>query len=36
MSQSSWFDKRKSEISEGFPDKMVILDCETNGANAAS
>ena len=36
MSQSSWFDKRMSAISEGFPDKMVILDCETTGANAAS
>ncbi|MAH73192.1 MAG: hypothetical protein CBC09_03865 [Cellvibrionales bacterium TMED49] len=34
MSQDNWFDKKTSAISEGFPDRMVLFDCETTGANA--
>mgnify|MGYP006059309887 CR=1 FL=1 len=32
--QLSWFDKKVGKLSEGFPKKMVLLDCETTGGNA--
>ena len=32
--QLSWFDNDATHLSEGFPEKMVLLDCETTGGNA--
>ena len=32
--QLSWFDNDATQLSEGFPEKMVLLDCETTGGNA--
>ena len=32
--QLSWFDNDATQLSEGFPSKMVLLDCETTGGNA--
>ena len=34
MSQANWLDKKTCVISEGFPDKMVLLDCETTGVSS--
>jgi len=31
--QLGWFDNDVTEISAGFPSKMVLLDCETTGGN---
>lgn len=31
--QLGWFDNNVTEISAGFPSKMVLLDCETTGGN---
>jgi DNA polymerase-3 subunit epsilon len=32
--QLNWLDKETSKLSDGFPDRMVLLDCETTGGNA--
>ena len=31
--QLHWFEKSASSLSQGFPDKMVLFDCETTGGN---
>ena len=32
--QYNWLDKNVTQLSDGFPEKMVLLDCETTGGNA--
>jgi DNA polymerase-3 subunit epsilon len=32
--QLNWLDTATSKLSDGFPDRMVLLDCETTGGNA--
>lgn len=32
--QHNWLDNDVTRLSEGFPEKMVLLDCETTGGNA--
>ncbi len=32
--QLSWFDNDATQLSDGFPRRMVLLDCETTGGNA--
>ena len=32
--QYNWLDNSVTQLSDGFPEKMVLLDCETTGGNA--